>query len=67
VGRARPATDGAFRLLGLPAGRYYLAAVVDLVPADLDDPLFFEALLPGAMTITIAEGTRTTQDLRLAP
>jgi hypothetical protein len=64
---ARPATDGAFRLLGLPAGRYYLAAVVDLVPADLDDPLFFEALLPGAMTITIAEGTRTTQDLRLAP
>jgi Carboxypeptidase regulatory-like domain len=63
---ARPATDGTFRLIGLPAGDYRASAVVDLDPADLDDPAFFEQLLPGALTITLSDGVRTVQDLRLA-
>jgi hypothetical protein len=67
VAVARPATDGTFRLFGLPAGRYHLAAGVDLVPADLDDPAFYDALLPGALTVTLVEGARTVQNLRLAP
>jgi hypothetical protein len=63
---ARPATDGTFRLTGLPPGRYYVVAVVSLDDANLEDPSFLEQLVPGALTITVREGARTTQDLRLA-
>lgn len=66
VAVARPATDGTFRLFGLPAGRYHLVAAVDLAAADLDDPAFYEELLPGAVTVTLVEGVRTVQHLRLA-
>lgn len=65
VRSARPSTSGAFDIDDLPAGEYYLAALSDLDVADLEDPTFLEALIPAAATITIEEGRRTVQDLRI--
>ena len=66
VAVARPATDGAFRLAGLPAGRYHLCAVVSVDEAALEDPSYLEQLVSGSLTITLTDDERTTQDLRLA-
>ena len=66
MAEARPATDGTFRLVGLPAGAYYLCAVVDLEPGDLDDPSFLEQLVLGAIKVTLVDGERTVQNLKLA-
>ena len=67
VAFVRPSTEGRFRMNGLPAGPYYVAVIVDLDPSDLDDPAFLDALRPSATTVTLAEGVRNVQDLRLAP
>ncbi|NQW04965.1 MAG: carboxypeptidase regulatory-like domain-containing protein [Acidobacteria bacterium] len=39
---------GQYRITGLPAGTYYLAAVTDAEPAELSDPLFLEQLATAA-------------------
>jgi hypothetical protein len=61
----RPATSGAFDVSDLPPGQYYLAALKDLDPADLEDPAFLETLIPAAALVTVAEGQKTVQDLRI--
>jgi hypothetical protein len=63
---ARPATDGAFRLAGLPAGTYYLCAVVSVDDGDLEDSTYLELLAQASVTVTLTDGARTTQDLQLA-
>jgi len=63
---ARPSTDGSFRLVGLPAGRYHLAAVVSLERSDVDDPSFLEQLVPASLTVLLNDGVRTVQHLKLA-
>lgn len=65
VRSTRPATSGAFEVADLPPGQYYLAALKDLDAADLEDPAFLETLIPAAALVTVAEGQRTTQDLRI--
>jgi hypothetical protein len=66
VAVARPATDGSFRLIGLPPGTYHLAAVVSLDASDLDDASFLEQLVPASVTVTLEAGSRVVQHLRLA-
>lgn len=66
VAEVRPSTDGTFRLVGLPAGSYYLCAVVDLDRGDLDDPSFLDQLVRAASTITLTEGHATVQNFTLA-
>jgi hypothetical protein len=61
----RPATDGRFTFTGLVAGEYYLAALTDVTPADLNNPQFLELVVPAAVKITIANGEKKTQDLRV--
>ena len=61
----RPAADGAYAFRNLPAGEYLIAAVGDAEPDAWYDPAFLQALVPGAMRITIADGQHVTQDLRL--
>ena len=63
---ARPATDGTFHLIGLPAGKYYASALVDVDASDLGDPAFLEQLVPGAVALTLADGGQTVQHLGLA-
>lgn len=66
VTTARPSTDGTFRLVGLPPGRYFLSAVVAVDAADLEDAAFLEGLTAGALTVTLTEGRATVQNIRLA-
>jgi hypothetical protein len=67
VRQVRPASDGKFTITGLPAGEYFVCAVTDLDPNDLADPTFLEQLAAsGALKVTLADGEKKTQDLRLA-
>jgi hypothetical protein len=62
---ARPASDGKFRVPGLPAGDYYMAAVADYEQTDLYDASFLDQLAAAGYKITLAEGERKVQDLKL--
>jgi protocatechuate 3,4-dioxygenase beta subunit len=61
---ARADKDGAYLFPALPAGEYYVVAVRDDFLYDWQDPKFLEALSAAARRVRIAEGERTTQDLR---
>lgn len=60
-----PATDGSFRLRGLPAGEYALAAVRNLHEADLADPAFLTRIVEAGYTIMLDWGADVQQDLRI--
>ena len=62
---AKPASDGTYKVSGLPAGEYYLCAVTDLDPNDLYDSAFLDQLIAGSFKITLGEGEKKVQDLRL--
>ena len=59
------APTARFTVTNLPAGDYRIAAVVDIAPGDANDPAFLEQLVP-ARPVTLAEGERKVQDLRIA-
>ncbi len=61
----RPASDGAFSIANLPPGEYLLAALTDLEPLDLRDRVFLDQLAAGGIAITLADGEKKTQDLRI--
>jgi hypothetical protein len=65
VKSVRPATNGTFRIAGLPAGDYAIVAVGDLEAALLSDPGYLEQLQPVAFKITLGEGEKRKQDLRV--
>jgi hypothetical protein len=60
-----PATDGAFSITGLPAGEYAVAAAEHVETFDLADPAFLAELLMSAHRLTIGEGERKVQNLRV--
>jgi hypothetical protein len=62
----RASTDGKFKITGLAPGDYYLAALTDFEPADVTDPVFLEQVQASAIKVTLADGEKKTQDLRLA-
>jgi hypothetical protein len=62
----RPATDGSFVVRDLPAGEYYLAALVDLDPSDWQTPAFLDLVAPAALRVNLAEGETKVQNLRIA-
>jgi protocatechuate 3,4-dioxygenase beta subunit len=66
VVQAQPASDGKFNVIGLPAGEYYLAAVTRLEPGDLANRQFLEELVPASLRITIRDGEKKTQDVKLS-
>ena len=61
----QPATDGSFRIVGLPAGEYALAAAEDIAASDLADPAFLAQLLQASVKVTLAHGQKKTQNLRV--
>jgi hypothetical protein len=65
VQQARPATDGRFILRNVLAGEYLLAAVTAVDPATLVDLRFLESLVPAAIPVTVAEGEKKTQNVRI--
>jgi protocatechuate 3,4-dioxygenase beta subunit len=60
-----PASDGKYKASGLAAGEYYLAAVTDLDPQDWGDPTYMDQVAAAALKITIADGEKKVQDLRV--
>ena len=62
----RPASDGRFSFGGLPAGEYRLAAVSEVEQGQWFDPAFLRQLLGASITVSLNDGERKTQDLRLA-
>lgn len=62
----QPATNGSYLFAGLPAGKYYLAAVTELDTRELASAAFLESLVGSAISVTLADGERKTQDVRLA-
>ncbi len=64
--QARPNDEGLFQFTAVLPGEYYLAVLTDLEPADLYDPAFLEQLVPAAIRLTLAEGDKKTQNLRIA-
>jgi len=66
VQHVQPATNGSYLFAGLPAGQYYLAALTELDPKELASAAFLESLVGSAITVTLADGERKTQDVRLA-
>jgi hypothetical protein len=65
IRQGRPATDGTFAVRGLPAGEYYIAALTDVEPGEWYDPAFLGALVPASVKVTVRDGQRTVQDLRI--
>jgi hypothetical protein len=62
----RPSNDGTFKFAGLLAGEYFLAALSDFEMADVYKPEFLEQVAAVAMKITIGEGEKKVQDLKIA-
>ena len=62
----RPASDGTFKITGLPAGTYHLAAVTDYEPNEIYDPAFLELLQGASYKITLGDGEKKRQDLKVA-
>jgi hypothetical protein len=65
VQAVRPAVDGRYAMNGLPPGEYLVAAVLDIDPDDWNDPAFLEQLVPASIKVTLAEGEKKTQHLRI--
>ena len=61
----RPGRDGSFTWAGVPAGDYYLGAVTRLETGQLGDTAFLESLIPTSAKVTIAEGEKKRQDLKI--
>jgi hypothetical protein len=61
----RPATDGRFVFSDLPAGEYVMAALTDLDPIDLWDAAFLAQIVSAGVTVTVADGEKKVQDLRI--
>jgi uncharacterized protein (DUF2141 family) len=64
-GSARPATDGRFVFADLPAGEYFIAALTDMDGAEWQDPAYLEQVAPAAVKVTVGEGEKKVQDLRI--
>jgi hypothetical protein len=62
---AKPLSDGAYKITGLPPGEYYLCAVGDLDVNDLYDPSFLEQLAAASFKLILADGEKKVQDLKI--
>jgi hypothetical protein len=62
---ARPATDGRFSFRNLPAGEYRLVPVYDPEPGSWFDPAFLQQLESASVRVTIADGEKKEQHLRV--
>jgi hypothetical protein len=62
----RAGTDGRFVIRDLPAGDYLIAAATDAEAETLRDPAFLAQVAAGAVKVTLADGDRKVQDLKIA-
>jgi hypothetical protein len=63
---SRPGTDGKFSFTNIPPGDYRLTAVTDVEPGEWFNPEFLSQLVGSSVPVTLVEGERKTQDIRVA-
>jgi hypothetical protein len=61
----RPASDGRFRVTPLPPGEYYMTVLSHFDPSNLYDASFLEQVAAAAFKITLAEGEKKVQDIKV--
>jgi hypothetical protein len=66
IAATRPDTEGRFTIRGLPAGNYQLTAVTDAETGEWYNPEFLDQLVGASIPISLAEGEKKTQDVRVA-
>ena len=66
ISSTRPSTDGKFAFRNLPAGEYRLTAVTDAEPGEWYDPSFLSQLMNVSMPISLRDGEKKVQDIKLA-
>jgi hypothetical protein len=62
----RPGTDGRFTFRNLPPGNYRLTAITDAEPGEWFNPEFLNQLVGPSIAISLDEGERKVQDIRVA-
>ncbi len=66
INAVRPGTDGKFTFRNLPVGEYRLTAVTDAEPGEWFDPNFLEQLFNVSIPVSLREGEKKTQDIKVA-
>jgi hypothetical protein len=66
IASSRPGTDGKFTFRSLPPGDYRLTAVTDVEPGEWFNPDFLEQLVGASIPVTLKEGAKLTQDIKVA-
>jgi hypothetical protein len=61
----RPASDGRFSITDLPAGDYLLVALTDVEPNEWQQPEFLASIAGAGVRISIGEGEKKTQNLKI--
>ena len=61
----RPGSDGHFSFVDLPPGDYLLAALTDAPDDDWQTPAVLDALAKSGVKVTLAEGEKKNQNLRI--
>jgi hypothetical protein len=65
IRQTRPASDGTFSVRLLPPGDYLLAALTEIERGQWFDPEFLAQLETGAIRISLANGQKVVQDIRV--
>ena len=65
VQAVRPASDGRFSIVGLPAGSYRFATVVDVESGQWTDPEFLRQIQSSSTALTLGDGEKKVQDIAL--
>lgn len=66
IAASRPDTDGRFSMRNLPPGEYRLTAITDAEPGEWFDPAFLTQLQAVSIPVSIREGEKKVQDIRVA-
>jgi len=62
---ARSSDTGAYKLANLPPGDYYLCALSELETVIQSEPAYLEQLVAASVKLTLGEGEKKTQNLRI--
>jgi len=56
---------GLFQFRNMPVGDYMIAVVTDFESGTQYDPEFLRTLVPGSVRVSLSEGAKVSQDLRI--